>query len=54
VMDLTGRTVFSQPSLVRGGTSTASLNLADLAKGSYLLRMSQEGELVSVTTIVLQ
>ena len=54
VTDISGRVLADLSGALQSGSNMATLNLTDLAKGSYILRMSRNGELVSVKQIVIQ
>lgn len=54
VTDISGRVLADLSGAIQAGSNIATLNLTDLAQGSYLLRMSRNGELVSVKQIVIQ
>jgi len=54
VLDLTGRVMTSEAGALGSGSNITTLNLSGLARGTYMLRMSQKGELISVRNIVIQ
>ena len=52
--DLTGRVMDARSGALGAGSTITTLDLTALARGTYMLRMLRDGELITVRQIVIQ